>query len=150
MKRPRYRALVLLATFASLRWGEAIALRRADIDLDRRTVTVRRRYTELADQLVLGPPKSRAGYRTVVIPPSVVSELGDHLAAYVGPPGADLVFTGQLGGILRRGNFRRDSGWPAAVSKLGITGLHFHDRDSPAVTKRSGTQRARPAGLGAE
>ncbi len=29
----RYRALVLLATFASLRWGEATALRRADIDL---------------------------------------------------------------------------------------------------------------------
>ena len=30
----RYRALVLLATFASLRWGEATALRRCDLDLD--------------------------------------------------------------------------------------------------------------------
>ncbi len=29
----RFRALVLLATFASLRWGEAIALRRCDVDL---------------------------------------------------------------------------------------------------------------------
>jgi integrase len=29
----RYRALVLLATFASLRWGEATALRRCDLDL---------------------------------------------------------------------------------------------------------------------
>ncbi len=27
----RFRALVLLATFASLRWGEAIALRRCDV-----------------------------------------------------------------------------------------------------------------------
>ena len=30
----RYRALVLLATFASLRWGEVIALRRCDLDLE--------------------------------------------------------------------------------------------------------------------
>jgi len=29
----RYRALVLLATFASLRWGEATALRRCDLVL---------------------------------------------------------------------------------------------------------------------
>ena len=29
----RYRALVLLATFASLRWGEATALRRCDLDM---------------------------------------------------------------------------------------------------------------------
>lgn len=31
---PRYRVLVLLATFASLRWGELAALRRYDVDLD--------------------------------------------------------------------------------------------------------------------
>ena len=40
----RYRALVLLATFASLRWGEATALRRCDLDLDARTVRVRAAY----------------------------------------------------------------------------------------------------------
>jgi integrase len=41
----RYRALVLLATFASLRWGEVIARRRCDLDLARRTVRVRAAYT---------------------------------------------------------------------------------------------------------
>jgi hypothetical protein len=41
------------------------------------------------------------------------------------------VFTGSLGGILRRGNFRRDSGWAAAVGKLGVTGLHFMIRGTP-------------------
>jgi len=35
---PRYRALLLLATFASLRWAELAALRPPDIDLDARTV----------------------------------------------------------------------------------------------------------------
>jgi integrase len=29
--------------------------------------------------------------------------------------------------VLRRGNFRRDSGWAAAAGKLGVPGVHFHD-----------------------
>lgn len=29
--------------------------------------------------------------------------------------------------MLRRGNFRRDSGWADAVAALGVPGLHFHD-----------------------
>ena len=37
----RFRALVLLATFASLRWGEVTALTRSDIDLKAGTVRVR-------------------------------------------------------------------------------------------------------------
>jgi integrase len=118
---------MLLVTFASLRWGEAIALRRCDIDLDARTVSIRRQYVELSGQLVIGPPKSRAGVRVVGIPRSVVAPLREHLAAYVGVDSAALVFTGPRGGVLRRGNFRRGSGWAAAVAKLGVPGLHFHD-----------------------
>ncbi len=58
----RYRALVLLATFASLRWAEVIALRRCDLDLARRTVRVRAAYVERSTgEMLLGPPKSKAG-----------------------------------------------------------------------------------------
>ena len=65
----RYRALVLLATFASLRWGEAVALRRCDIDLDAGTVRVRASYAERSTgELILGPPKSKAGRRMVGSP----------------------------------------------------------------------------------
>ncbi|MBO0814790.1 MAG: hypothetical protein J2P30_06525 [Actinobacteria bacterium] len=65
----RYRALVLLATFASLRWGEVTALRRNDIDLDAGIARVRLAYTERSTgELALGPPKSRAGRRIVGIP----------------------------------------------------------------------------------
>ena len=42
----RYCALVLLATFASLRWGEATALQRCDLDLDAGTVRVRQAFSE--------------------------------------------------------------------------------------------------------
>lgn len=127
VKDRRFRALVLLVTFASLRWGEAIALRRGDIDLDARTVSIRRQYIELSDQLILGPPKSRAGTRTVGIPKTIIPALREHFDAYVGSQETDLVFTGARGGVLRRGNFRRGAGWAAAVSKAGAPGLHFHD-----------------------
>jgi hypothetical protein len=71
MKNARYSALVLLTTFGSLRWGEAIALRRFDIDLRTGTVSIRRQYLEVSTGLQLGPPKSRAGYRTIAIPEAV-------------------------------------------------------------------------------
>jgi integrase len=127
MKDSRFRALVLVATFASLRWGEAIALRRSDLDLDTGTVSISRQYVELSGQLVIGPPKSRAGIRTVSIPAAVAAELREHLALYADAEATALVFTGASGGVLRRGNFRRASGWAAAVSQLGVPGLHFHD-----------------------
>jgi integrase len=87
----------------------------------------RRARRRAAAPLVVGPPKSRAGLRTVGIPATVVAELRDHMTAYTDPQESALVFTGQLGGVLRRGNFRRACGWTAAVGKLGVPGLHFHD-----------------------
>jgi integrase len=59
---PQYRVLVLLAAFASLRWGELAALRREDIDLAARTVTIERSLTPLpGGGHAFGPPKSTAG-----------------------------------------------------------------------------------------
>ncbi|WP_242908728.1 site-specific integrase [Actinomadura terrae] len=124
----RYRALVLLATFASLRWGEAVALVRQDIDLEVGAVSVRRQYLELdTGDLVIGPPKSRAGKRTVSFPMGIVPLIQEHLRAHVAEDLSALVFAGPNGGVLRRGNFRRASRWALAVETLGIPNLHFHD-----------------------
>ena len=61
--------MVLLATFCGLRLGELRALRRRHLDLLHRTVKVVEQYQELADgTLVLGPPKTDAGLRTVADP----------------------------------------------------------------------------------
>ena len=82
----RYRALVLLATFASLRWGEVTALRRCDIDLEARTVRVRAALVERSTgEILLGPPKSRAGRRVVGIPSVIIPVLREHLAVFVKP-----------------------------------------------------------------
>jgi integrase len=42
----RYRALVLLAVFGSLRWGELTALRRSDSDFQARTARITRQLSE--------------------------------------------------------------------------------------------------------
>jgi integrase len=79
--RQGVRVLILLATFTSLRWGEAIALRRCDLDLAACTVSIRRQYVETNGTLMIAPPKSRAGVRTVAFPATLVPELREHLDA---------------------------------------------------------------------
>ncbi|GII79822.1 putative prophage phiRv2 integrase [Sphaerisporangium rufum] len=124
----RLRALVLLATFASLRWGEVAALRRMDLDLKAGTVSVRQQHVELdSGELLIGPPKSRAGVRTVAIPSVIIPALEHHLANHTGPDDDSLIFTGARGGVFRRSNFRRAAGWANATRKIGLAGLHFHD-----------------------
>jgi integrase len=124
----RYRALVALSTFACLRWGEAAALTRADLDLSARTVSVTKAASELRGSvLVTGPTKSRAGVRTVSFPSIVVPILREHLAEFVDDSPDALVFTGGAGRQLRRSNFRGASRWKAASEAIGMPGLHFHD-----------------------
>jgi integrase len=124
---PRYRALVLLATFTSLRWGELCALRRSDIDMAARTVRVERSLTELqGGGLTFGPPKTEAGRRTVGFPELVSPVLGWHLSRFAQAKDEGLVFTGAAGAPLRRGNFRQRV-WVPALRSAGLPEVHFHD-----------------------
>ena len=123
----RYRALVLLGTFSSLRWGELAGLRRCDIDLADRTVEVRRSLTERSGgSYFLGPPKSAAGRRQVVFPDVIVPDLREHLAGYAQPEADGLVFTSPDGMQLRQSNFRRRV-WAPALAGVGLPGVRFHD-----------------------
>ena len=124
---PRYRALVLLATFTSLRWGELCALRKSDIDMEARTVRVQRSLTELQNgALTFGPPKSDAGRRTVGFPELIAPVIRWHLSCFAQDGDDGLVFTGPAGALLRRGNFRRRT-WVTALKKAELPAAHFHD-----------------------
>ncbi|MFI9436731.1 MULTISPECIES: tyrosine-type recombinase/integrase [Streptosporangium] len=123
---PRFRALVLLATFGSLRWGELAALQRKNLDLDARTVKITRSTTELKDgSVTVGPPKSAAGRRTVALPEVVISELRVHLDRYTDDHEEAYVFLGAKGAMLRRPAFTRI--WAKALKEAKISGVHFHD-----------------------
>ncbi|GAA1263576.1 site-specific integrase [Kitasatospora nipponensis] len=124
---PRWRALVLLTAFTTLRFGELAALRRRDVDLESRLVRVQRNQAELnTGRLIDKAPKSRAGFRPVAFPAEIVGDLRHHLERFAGPGPDGHVFIGPRGGQLRRSNFRDD--WIAARTKAGVSpNAHFHD-----------------------
>ncbi|MFJ7910022.1 tyrosine-type recombinase/integrase [Kitasatospora sp. NPDC096204] len=124
---PRWRALVLIAAFTTLRFGELAALRRRDVDLEARVLRVRRNQAELySGRLYDKAPKSRAGFRPVAFPASIVDALRHHLEHYTGQGPNGHMFIGPRGGLLRRSNFRDD--WVAAKVKAGLPeDVHFHD-----------------------
>nr|WP_323379537.1 tyrosine-type recombinase/integrase [Streptomyces durbertensis] len=124
---PRYRLLVLLAAFTTLRFGELAALRRRDIDLEGLAVTVRRAQAELQDgRLFDTAPKSAAGVRSVSFPAELLDAVTHHLEHFAAPGRDGHVFVGPQGGQLRRSNFRDD--WIEARKAAGVTAeLHFHD-----------------------
>ncbi|MEQ7126760.1 tyrosine-type recombinase/integrase [Actinopolymorpha sp. B11F2] len=91
-------------------------------------VRVRQAYNEVRGQgMILGPPKSRAGIRTVTIPMTIVRTLQHHLDLYVKAAPASFVFTGPAGAVIRRGNFNKMVEWKKVVESVGAPGLHFHD-----------------------
>lgn len=122
----RYRVLVLLATFTSLRWGELVALRRYNVDLARCEIRIIETTAQL-DSGVLQPetPKSQAGRRTVAFPADLVPQIRWHLERFAEPGESGLVFVGPKGARLRRSNFRRI--WVRACVAAGVSDLHFHD-----------------------
>ena len=129
----RYRAMVLLAAYRSLRHGELAGLRRGRVDLLHRVITVEEQGVELAGgRVVFGPPKSAAGVRRVAIPPELVPLLEDHLTHFVASEPEALAFTSPEGHPLRRTKFRRR--WVAACDSAGVTALHFHDLRGSGAT----------------
>jgi integrase len=129
----RYRAVVLTAAFAGLRWGELAGLRRRRVDLLHRTVVVAEQLSEVNGRLEFGPPKTAASVRTVALPAFLVTELERHLERWSEPGPDGLVFPAPDGGPMRRSNFRRRA-WVPALRLVGLEGLRFHDLRHSAGT----------------
>lgn len=128
---PRYEALVLVLAFGGLRFGEATALRRADVSVNGHRVSVERSVRFIAGTWHVGPPKSEAGRRTVALPEFVAKVLMEHIESHV-PDSVDaLVFGTRSGKFLHGANFgqtfrravdRQDGLPPVRVHELRHTG----------------------------
>jgi integrase len=130
----RWVALILLAAFGGLRWGELAALRRGSINMETGTVSVMEAFAELdGGRLVLGPPKTDAGVRTVALPGFVVSALQTHLQRFTEDDPQMLVFIGAKGAPLKRRNFTPVFRRAVVGAKLP-EGFHFHDLRHTAGT----------------
>ena len=108
----RYRAFVLVGAYCGLRFGEMAGLRPRRIDLTRRRLDIAEVVTEVRGEHHTGPPKTRAGRRSVPVPSFVVDELVTHMDRSPG----EYVFAAPGGGPLRSSMFRRRFWHPACVA----------------------------------
>jgi len=129
------RAVVLVAAFAGLRFGEIAGLTRRHVDLLHRTITVDQQLERVTPDTArhlgierqrFAPPKSDAGYRTLAIPGPLLTELDDHLGRFSAPGVDGLVFIGPKGGALFSSNFHPFWARARNVADLG-PGFRFHD-----------------------
>jgi integrase len=162
----RYRPMVLLAAWCSLRFGELAELRRGDVDLGQRdgqcphcwrpltepgaqtcprphsgarhgTIRVERAVTTRDGQVFVGDPKSDAGKRTVAIPPHLVPVLEEHLRAHVDEGADALLFPAVRGGHLAPTTFHTP--WSKAREKAKRPDLRFHDLRHTGATLAAAT-----------
>jgi integrase len=120
---PQYRAMVLIAAWCGLRFGELAALRRSDIDGD--VINVRRAAVRVDGETLLQTPKSDAGRRKVTIPPHVMPVVTEHLRWLV--TGRDgLMFPTPGGLVMSQGN-ALNRWWHPARAAAGRSDLRFHD-----------------------
>jgi len=129
----KYRALILLAAWCGLRWGEVSELRRNDLDLASMTVRVERAVVWRKGRPTVGTPKSRAGVRTIALPPNLGPALRRHLAEHAMPGPDGLLFpnaarTGHLHVNTLSKTYHR------ARRVAGRPDLRFHDLRHSAAT----------------
>jgi integrase len=128
--------MVLLAGWCALRFGEAIELRRSDIDLSDEVIRVRRAAVRIRTgehiRFDVTTPKSDAGVRDVHIPAHIIPAIEDHFTKYVGTARDSLLFPADHGGHLAPSTLNRH--WYKARHAAGRDDLRWHDlRHSGAV-----------------
>lgn len=126
----RLRLAALLAVWCSLRYGEVFELRRSDVVIEKNgslAVHVRRGVTwpTSASTPLVGPPKTRAGVRTVAVPPHLVPVVKAHLADHAAWGRDGLLFQSARGDQIHPAAFHKH--WARARAAAGRTDLRFHD-----------------------
>lgn len=122
---PRYRAMVLLAAWCALRFGELTELRRADIDVRNAVIRVRRGVVRGEDGRAVKDPQSSAGKRAVNIPPHLMPAVKAHLRDHVAAGRDALVFPAASGGHMAPSALY--AVYHPAREKAGRPDLTFHD-----------------------
>ena len=144
---PRYRVPLALAAWCSLRSGEVRALRRCDIADDAAVLHVRQAVTRIPHPdgayWHFGPPKTRAGRRSVAIPPVLAAGLAGWLAdwdeRHPDRSTEGLLFTAQDGSSPLHDNTLRKAHRRAAAA-VGRASLTVHDlrRTGATLAAQSG------------
>jgi integrase len=116
--------VVLILAYTGLRFGELTGLNVEDVDLQARRIRVRRSITQLSGRLLEGPPKSRAGRRSVPIPQRLVPILQPRIE---GRTAGEPAITPPKGSRLGIETWKRAVGWRIRIIELGRPTMRVHD-----------------------
>ncbi|MER5399335.1 tyrosine-type recombinase/integrase [Streptomyces sp. NPDC002599] len=127
----RYQAMTDVGAGCGLRQGEILGLTKEAIDIGAGTLHVVRQVKLIRGKPVFAPPKCDKE-RNVPLPGAVTDRLHAHIGKYEptevtlpwktldGPPvTCRLIFTGELGAVIRRGTFN-DYVWKPALAAAGV------------------------------
>ena len=156
--QPGYEAVVLIAGWCGLRWGEVVGLRRRDVDLQQRVLEVyeaisvkrgrRQPGVSRAGRphsnatFVRGDVKTAGSRRTVDIPPHIVPALTHHLNSHVDQSPDALLFPSvrskdrPVSGSTFHGWFK------AALKEAGVAEMRVHELRHTAATLAMQTGQA--------
>lgn len=116
--------VVTILAYTGLRWSELVGLRVKDVDLTARRLYIRRAAPEVEGRIIIGPPKTRAGIRTVPLPQVVVEIFQRRMR---GRDPDEPAVRSPNGTMLRSNNWRRHTHWNEALTKTGLAPLTIHD-----------------------
>ncbi len=130
---PWFRSWIWFAAYSGLRWSEMLGVRRRDLDVLRRTVSVRQQIIEVNGRFLgFGEPKTAAGKRTVDLPAFLCSVIEEQLAERAQPGPDGLVFVNTRGNPPHASSFASQT-WLKARRAIGRPDLRWHDLRHTAV-----------------
>ena len=132
-KTVRFKALVLLAGWCGMRFGEVTELRRKDFDRDCAVVTIQRAVTHRADPNTPDADRCRIDTtkngeeRTVTIPPHIRDDIKSHLAQFVSSSPEARLFVPARGGCHLNDRVFNENVFRKAAKDVGREDLSAHD-----------------------
>jgi integrase len=134
---PRYRVLILTASYLGLRWGECAGLKAEDLDLDHGFAVIHRTLSEVSGRLHEVPTKGKPA--VIPLPRFLCDELNEQIVRYGGEEG--YVFTSPEGGPLRHNVYKRI--YKRALVEAGLDPrIRFHDLRHTAASIAGSRQYA--------
>jgi integrase len=130
----RLEALYVLAVTTGMRQGELLGLKWQDVELEAKTLQVRRTLTRHGGKIALGEPKTKRSRRSIRLTAQAMEVLKSHLnrqlreIEILGDRYQDqgLVFTTDTGAPINPSNLRQRSFAPL-LKRAGLPHMRFHD-----------------------
>ena len=129
----RYRLAILLAAWCQLRRGEVLGLQRRDVDLLHGSIRIERALVRpMTGSVVIGPPKTSAGARTLAVPSHIVPLLEEHLDRFVTVEPEAWLFAADDCGPMVPSTLNRT--WQRARRAIDRPEVFFHDLRHSGLT----------------